>query len=263
MFDWIRRLFPRPSRAARRFVRTTIHPRLEALEDRIVPALAPLPFLIVTNTSSDPNVAGSLPNEVNQAQTGQTIVFAPTLNNQTITLSNQISLGQNGATNVSILGQDKDGSALTVTIDGGRTTRLFEVLPGISATINNLALINGYIWFSGNNANGAAALVDQNAQLNIANLGTVLISGNTSFANNSAPLNGGAIENLGVVSITGDSNKFTGNSAGQSGGATDSESSGTGGLDVENTTFADNTASGGDGGAIERPNQSHRLPEHS
>jgi predicted outer membrane repeat protein len=232
MFDWIRRLFPRPSRAARRFVRTTIHPRLEALEDRIVPALAPLPFLIVTNTSSDPNVAGSLPNEVNQAQTGQTIVFAPTLNNQTITLSNQISLGQNGATNVSILGQDKDGNALTVTIDGGRTTRLFEVLPGISATINNLALINGYIWFSGNNANGAAALVDQNAQLNlsgdtfsgneasseslqasggaIANLGTVLISGNTSFANNSAQLNGGAIENLGVVSITGSSNKFTG-----------------------------------------------------
>lgn len=162
MLDWIRGLFSRPSRAARRSVRPRVRPRLEALEDRIAPDGDPTKPLIVTNTSSDANVVGSLPYEVNHVQTGQNIVFDPNLDNQTITLTSPIDLGQNGATNVSILGQDATtGQSLNITISGGGGTRLFEVLPYINDTINNLTLTNGTAWFS-NNPQGAAVLVDEN-----------------------------------------------------------------------------------------------------
>lgn len=84
------------------------------------------------------------------------------------------------------------------------------------------------------------------------------ITGKTTFTNNTANVNGGAIENLGVLDIWGNSGAgggvtFADNSAGQNGGAiySDSVQGGAENLGVYYTAFTDNTAKGGNGGAIE------------
>lgn len=74
MFQWnliLHKLFRLPpSHPMRRRNKGRTHPRLEELEDRITPA-----DLTVTSLSGDPNVVGSLPFEVNAAQSGQPIGF--------------------------------------------------------------------------------------------------------------------------------------------------------------------------------------------
>src|SRR5215469_15049986 len=138
MSQWFTRLFRRtPQRpfsksAARRH---GFRPRLEALEDRLVPST-----FTVTNTND--SGAGSLRAEVALAQNGDTVNFDSSLAGQTINLtSGQIQV----ANGVAI--DNETGSAIT--IDGtNNSSRIFEILggtSGVGAVINNLALNNSTI----------------------------------------------------------------------------------------------------------------------
>lgn len=180
----------------------------------------------------------------------------------------EIQLGQKGVTNLTI-----DGTGADITVDGGHSTRIFEVLAGINGTINNLVLADGYGWFApGNNKDGGAVLVDANATLNltcdkfnvneagnennsasggaVANLGTLNIV-DTSFISNTANANGGAIDNLGVLNISGNNNNFAVNTAGQNGGAiySDDSDSSSGSGSGSSGGGTSGTGSGGSGGS--------------
>src|SRR5436309_17430 len=59
-----------------------IRPRLEILEDRCLPST----LTVLNNTDTGVSGDGSLRGEIAAAQSGDTIVFDPSLNGQTITL---------------------------------------------------------------------------------------------------------------------------------------------------------------------------------
>ena len=89
-----------------------------------------------------------------------------------------------------------NGSGL-ITLDGGGTTRVFVVNHGVSLSLSNITLSNGF-----HDEEGGAILNDG---------GTVTVS-NSSFMNNFADDAGGAIANIGgSLSVT--SSQFEGNSA--------------------------------------------------
>src|SRR6516162_719475 len=82
----LRTLRGTPRRAGRR---PSFVPRLEALEDRLVPST-----LTVTNTND--KGPGSLRATITHASSGDTIVFDPGLSGQTITLtSDQLTINKN------------------------------------------------------------------------------------------------------------------------------------------------------------------------
>src|SRR6516162_4900674 len=108
---------PRAKRAtAARPKHTRFRPLLETLEDRWVPST-----LTVTNTLD--SGAGSLRAAVaiaNAAKTSDTIVFAPSLNGQTITLTSGELLI---TSDVTIAGPGAD----KLTISGNHASRVFEL----------------------------------------------------------------------------------------------------------------------------------------
>src|SRR5262249_14982881 len=88
-FSWLRkRTSTRSTRCDGFPVRPTaprFRPRLEALEDRWLPST----LTVLNNLDSG---AGSLRADIAAAQSGDTIVFAPSLNGQTITLTSTLSI---------------------------------------------------------------------------------------------------------------------------------------------------------------------------
>lgn len=112
-------------RAARRF-----RPRLEALEGRAMLST----LSVVNNADSGP---GSLRAELAAAQNGDTIVFAPGLNGQTIVLSGgELTIHKQ----VNIEGP----GANELTISGNSSSRMFEVMGGVGpVTISGLSITNG------------------------------------------------------------------------------------------------------------------------
>ena len=118
---------------------------------------------------------------------------------------NTIFLSSAGTLNIPLLttitGPAPAANGAAVAVDGGQAYRVFAVGLGISATISNLTVQNGYAQDSG----GA-----------IYNQGTLNVT-NSTFSGNSASGSGGAIENVGT--LTASYNTFSGNSAGVSGGA--------------------------------------------
>jgi parallel beta-helix repeat protein len=208
---------PRPT--ALRF-----RPQLEALEDRWVPST-----LTVTNNLD--SGAGSLRAEVAAAHNGDTIVFAPGLDGQTITLtSGEIDINKS----ITIQGP---GAGL-LTISGDNHSRVFwvkarqdVVLSGMTLTGGNgLAGEPGFPRVDGDGVGGAVAdlgnltMNDCTVTHNSARFGGGVVAGfkngnfvssltlnNCTISDNTATENGGGIE--AVTSVTINNSTVTGNSA--------------------------------------------------
>ena len=196
--------------------RSTFRPRLEALEDRWVPST-----LTVTNNLD--SGAGSLRADISKAHSGDTIVFAPNLVGQTITLtSGELYINKN----VTITGP----GAGQVTVSAGGHSRVFEVAAKYGLTVSGLTISNGYVdpittvftygagiynhgtltvngcTLSGNTAtSGAAIFNDSGATMTVSGC---TLSGNTALGGNSF---GGAIDNCGTATIS--NSTLSGNSA--------------------------------------------------
>jgi predicted outer membrane repeat protein len=187
---------------------------------------------MVTTTAD--SGTGSLRGEVGTAQSGDTIEFASTVANQTISLSTgEIQI----ATNVTINGQSNH-----ITVSGSNNSRIFEALGSTTATIENLTLTGGKV----TGISGGAVLVDSGATVT---LKSDTFSSNQALNSSTTDGFGGAVENDGTLTVT--KCTFQSDSAGFSGGAIDSFGSGsTDTLTVSNSKFFSNTATLGYGGAI-------------
>jgi hypothetical protein len=176
--------------------RATFRPQLEALEDRCVPST-----LTVTNNLDGP--VGSLRAEIKAANSGDTIVFTPSLNGQTIKLGgSELAINKN---------LDIEGlGAANLTISGGNTSRVFDVSSSsANVTLAGMTITggNGYSGVSGDtyyNQFGGAIL----------NFGTLTVS-NSTISGNSASI-GGGISNDGDETLSGCT--ISGNSASYEGG---------------------------------------------
>jgi predicted outer membrane repeat protein len=233
----------------------TFRPRLEALEDRCVPAT-----LFVSSSLDNVNQAGTLRYAVAHAQNGDVIAILPLATapvGQHILLRyGELYLNHN--VTIEAVGPQ-------ATIDGAQHSRVFEVAAGSQVTLLNLNIINGT--GVANNPSGTTAL-DGNGG-GILNEGTLTVNG-CSLSNDVATNFGGGIFNdkghLGVLSSTlsKDSARDGGaiatlggqvvvskstlasNSAGIDGGALYNE----GGTAVVNSCSLHNNKAGLDGGAI-------------
>ena len=104
-------------------------PRLELLEDRTV-----LSTLTVLNTLD--SGAGSLRDTIKHAHSGDTIVFAASLDGQTITLtSDQITINKS-------LDIEGPGASL-LTISGNDANRVFDISGGLAVRIDGLTITHG------------------------------------------------------------------------------------------------------------------------
>src|SRR6516225_5855181 len=106
--------------------RHRFRPRLEGLEERTV-----LSTLTVLNTLD--SGAGSLRDVIKAAGSGDTIVFAPTLDGQTITLtSGELAFSKS-------LDIEGPGASL-LAVSGNNASRVFDISGGVSLTLAGLTI---------------------------------------------------------------------------------------------------------------------------
>jgi predicted outer membrane repeat protein len=212
-----------------------------------------VPSTLTVTNNLDNGSAGSLRYEIGQAKKGDTIVFAPSLDGQTITLSGSelditksLTIQGPGAGLVTING-GADG------IDNNVGSRVFAVENKTTVTLSGLT-ISGGVGKSGFPYFVAASAYD-NKGGGILNLGTLTVSGCTISGNyinpaSSAGCYGGGIYNAGTLTVTGST--VSGNSvnpgadfgSGYGGGIYNA-----GALTVSNSTISSNFART-DGGGI-------------
>jgi hypothetical protein len=217
--------------------RHRFRPRLEGLEERTV-----LSTLTVTNNLD--SGAGSLRAAIKNANSGDTIAFASSLNGQTITLtSGELAISQS---------LDIEGPGASIlAISGNNASRVFDISQNqkpVTVTIAGLTIENGLC--SGDNGGGGILNISSAVSLN-----NDLLSNNEAFATSPNQISGGgAIENRNGGTLTVAGCTFTGNEAlGSAGGAR-----GLGGaihnvgptatVTVTGSTFMGNLAQGGNGG---------------
>jgi hypothetical protein len=188
---WLSGSRERASRPASPRKRPTFRPTLEALEHRYL-----LSTLTVLNTHD--SGAGSLRAEIAAAHSNDTIVFAPSLDGQTITLTSGELLIKK---NLTIAGP----GAGELTVSGNNASRVFEVASKENVTLSGLTISDGAASGVGQAGEGAGIL----------NHGTLTVSG-SALSGNSANQNGGGIHNDGTMTVS--NSTLSGNSAGEGGG---------------------------------------------
>jgi hypothetical protein len=215
-------------RARHRFV-----PRLEILEDRSVPST-----LTVTNNLD--KGAGSLRDAITKAGSGDTIVFDPSLNGQTITLtSDQLTINKN-------LDIEGPGASL-VTISGNNTNRVFNIPEGNTVTIAGLTITQGL----GSGAHGGGGIQVNGSTLALTN--DVFCDNKAAFAGIGSGSFGGALGSFGAnTTVSGCTFRHNvangqGSEGGDAFGGAIYTAPNTSTLTVQNSTFIGNEAIGGDG----------------
>lgn len=207
---------------------------------------------IITVTNNSNQGIGSLRNAISVAQSGDTIKFHSSLNNQTITLDNFIGINKS----ITIDGSSNPG----LTISGGNKTNILRLATeNKSLTVRNLTLADSY--YTG--GIGGAIWAEKNSTVNIENVkfldnvsqgaalhgqeGTNMTVINSTFDGNDGtnqsnkPFSAGAISLFGLGSLTVSDSTFTKNK-GLNGGAIRVTSSD---LIVEDSTFIGNDSSSG------------------
>ena len=224
---------------------------------------------IVTNTSNDSSVIGSLPYEAAQANsdtsgtaivinfaaragqtfgTPQLIVLAGTLNLDNTTAGESISI---------------DGPAAALNIQGGTSDfSVVTVAAGTTANLQNLTISNGFTSDGGGGINNSGMLTVTNSTISdnsaaaflrrppfltgsvgdgggIYNTGTLIVS-NSTLADNSATSDGGGIFNSGTLLV---GNCTLASNSASNGRDIANES---GGSTTLNNTIVANSPSGGD-----------------
>ncbi|WP_017721297.1 DUF4347 domain-containing protein [Kamptonema formosum] len=206
---------------------------------------------ILTVTNNADSGAGSLRQAIASAAAGDTIQFAPSLANQTITLtSGQLNITKNLTV---------DGAAAPgLTVSGNNASRVFEVAgAATNFTLKNLTVANGRTSDKGGGIlTGVGAVLtvgNCNFKNNVAGEGGAIVAGNSStttvenctFDSNQASANtesaGGAIFVNSLSSLAVRNSEFT-NNKGINGGAINSLLSQ---LTVENSTFINNDSTAG------------------
>jgi hypothetical protein len=178
-FSWLRiraSLQSPQTRTQRRPAGPRFRPQLEALEDRWLPRT-------LTVTNSIDSGAGSLRYEIGKAHSGDTIVFAPSLGGQTITLTSGELLINKSLT---IAGP----GAGQLAVSSGWASRIFEVAPKYALTLSGLTIRDSGSRNDTVNLDGGG----------IYNHGTLTVSGCTLSGN--AALYGGAIFNDSGAALT-------------------------------------------------------------
>jgi hypothetical protein len=202
-------------------------PRLECLEGRDVPST-----LLVTNPVDNvTNITpGTLRYEVDHAQPGDTITFAPNLFapntvhaihlSAQLTISRSLTIQGPGADQLAISGQGQSGLC-----------RVLEVNRALSVTITGLTIENG-----GGNGNSGNPYAGQGT--GILNLGTLTLSDCTVTQNQSTL--GGGVANYGTLTVN---HCILSHNTANAGGGIYNGNGAT--ATVGNSTFISNTSYGG------------------
>ncbi|MGL4376031.1 MAG: DUF4347 domain-containing protein, partial [Microcoleaceae cyanobacterium] len=192
-------------------------------------------FATITVTNLNDNGAGSLRNAIASASPGDTIIFDPSLANQTITLSSgQLIVNKD----ITIDGSNATG----LTISGNNASRVIDMQNAIKFTLKNVTIANGKLTGTDEPTGAGAGIRGSN--------GSTLTLDTCTFKNNIAGF-GGAIytgfqsTNI-VTNSTFDSNDGTLAKSERGGGAIATKSAGS--LTVKGSTFTNNK--GINGGAI-------------
>jgi hypothetical protein len=168
--------------------RTSFRPQLEALEDRCVPST----LTVTNNLDSGP---GSLRAEIAAANSGDTVVFDPSLAGTTIQLtSGELVINKN----LTIQGPEGiSGNGSGTYFGGPGTSRVFEVDgAGTTVTLSGLTITNG----EGVYAAGTSHVGDGQGGA-VLNYGVLTLSGCTVSHSFVAGL-GGGICNDGTLTVT-------------------------------------------------------------
>jgi len=223
----------------------------------------------ITVTNTNDNGVGSLREAIAFSQPGDTITFASTLNNKTITLtSGELIIDKN----LTIDG----ANAANLTISGNQTSRVIDIkinanYQAPNVTLKNLTIANGKTTQIGEDGAGAGVRTTSNSTLTINNVifnnnsangegGGAIFAGwrstntviNSTFTNNSTAGNGvwgkterggGAIAVKSESSLLVQDSEFI-NNAGTNGGAINTL---LGELIIENSQFIGNNTSGANG----------------
>jgi hypothetical protein len=210
---------------------------LEPLEDR---TLLSQVFTVTNTLNGGP---GSLRGQINQAASGDQIIFAPALSGQTIKLTTgAIAIDQQ----LTIVGP----GALLLTVSGSSRQQIFNIGANGNVSISGLTLTDGR---AGNGGaiqnNGTLTLTSDQitsssgaAGGGVYNAGSLTISNCTLSGNSARTGNGGAILNAGTLKLTASTISNDNANGGVGGGIANlADASAT----ISNCTFAANHAQNG------------------
>jgi len=207
---------------------------LEALEDRLTPST----LTVLNNTDTGVKGDGSLRGEILAANSGDTIVFAPSVHAITLT-SGALAV----PTSLAIQGP---GSA-KLTISGHGASRVFDINSGVSVTLSGLTVTDGQA-VTGGGIDNAGILTLNNCTLS-ANQST----GSATAPTETSPEGGGAILNEAGATLTLNHSTLTGNTANAFNNTVDVFGGGLlnqGSATVISCTISGNQATGGGGGSF-------------
>jgi hypothetical protein len=207
-----------------------------------------LPSTLTVTNNLDGPTPGSLRAEIAAANTGDTIVFDPSLKGQTITLSDsQLEINKSltiqgpGAGQLTISGEPPGADAIN--------SRLFQVDANVNVTLSGLTMtLGGGLAFADGLSSSHVPAAWDGCGGGILNLGTLTVSGCTLSGNSASGAThncGGGICNNGTLTVSGctlSSNSATYNGTSFGGGIFNA-----GTLKVSSSTLSSNSATLGGG----------------